>query len=251
MFDALMDSLFGPLLEIPPLWAILIASLMISVLSTVAYKFLTNQELMKSLKADLKKHQNDMKAHKDNPDKMMAIQKKAMDANMKYMGQSMRPTLLTLPIILLIFPWLGSHFAYSPLMPDTPFEATVFFNSAVTGEVALSSVPNQLIINNQMVQIEGSNASFTMNGPAGKYEMDFEYTGIKYTIPIIISEQQKSLTPEKKFKNSVVQKITINQSKLQPMGDLSIFGWKPKWLGTYIIFSIIFSMGLRKAMGLS
>ena len=36
--------------------------------------------------------------------------------------------------------------------------------------------------------------------------------------------------------------------KVKPLGNVSLFGWKPGWLGVYIIFSIIFSMVLRKLL---
>ncbi|MCF7861126.1 EMC3/TMCO1 family protein [Candidatus Woesearchaeota archaeon] len=250
MFTAALDAIFAPVLLLDPIWAIIIASLLISIMSTMAYKLMTNQELMKKLKGDIKKHQDEMKGYKDNPEKMMSIQKKAMDVNMKYMAQSMRPTLITFPIIILLLPWLSSHYSYNPIAPMEPFEIRVMFNSAVQGDIYASSVPAELTFDKTVKQISGNNASFIASGPAGRYELDFEYSGSKYTIPTLISDDLESLEPVKTFKNSVVSKIEINQTKLQPMGDLSLFGWKPKWLGTYIIFSLIFSMSLRKILNI-
>jgi uncharacterized membrane protein (DUF106 family) len=31
---------------------------------------------------------------------------------------------------------------------------------------------------------------------------------------------------------------------------MNLFGWEVGWLGTYIVFSIVFSMGLRKILKL-
>jgi uncharacterized membrane protein (DUF106 family) len=248
MFTAVLDTIFAPVLLLDPLWAIIIASFLISIISTIAYKFMTDQKLMKSLKENIKKHQDEMKLHKDKPEKMMAIQKKAMEVNMKYMGQSMKPTLITFPIIILLLPWLSGHYSYTPIAPMELFEFTVMFNGAVNGDLYASSVPADLVFDSTVKQISSDNVNFTAYGPEGRYEIDFEYSGSKYTMPVIISSELKSLEPAKDFKNSVVRRIEINQTKLQPMGDLSLFGWKPKWLGTYIIFSLIFSLSLRKVL---
>lgn len=103
VFESLLNPIFGPLLKLPPLWAIIIISLVIAILITLVYKWMTDQHLMKSLKDDIKKFQKEMKELKHEPQKVMAIQKKAMQTNMKYMMHSMKPTLVTFLPIILIF----------------------------------------------------------------------------------------------------------------------------------------------------
>ena len=73
---------------------------LITLLITLIYKFTTDQDLMKQLKAELKELQAEMKALKSEPEKAMEVQKRAMQTNMKYMMQSMKATLFTfIPII--------------------------------------------------------------------------------------------------------------------------------------------------------
>ena len=76
---------------------------------------MTNQELMKSLKAEIKDFQKEMKGYKDDAVKMMELQKKAMQKNMKYMKHSMKPTLFTFVPIIIIFGWLRT--TYTPIGP--------------------------------------------------------------------------------------------------------------------------------------
>ena len=53
------------------------------------------------MKDKLKGYQKQMKEIRNNPKEMMAVQKKTMELNMKYMKHSLKPTLITfLPIIL-------------------------------------------------------------------------------------------------------------------------------------------------------
>jgi uncharacterized membrane protein (DUF106 family) len=53
-------------------------------------------------------------------------------------------------------------------------------------------------------------------------------------------------------KEGPVEYIKIIQRPLHPFGEnFSIFSWKPGWVATYIIFSLIISMLLRKILNLS
>ena len=56
-------------------------------------------------------------------------------------------------------------------------------------------------------------------------------------------EEQITLYP-----HSDIEQIKINYNQLKPAGSFSLFGWRPGWLGWYIIFSIAFSIGLRKVL---
>jgi uncharacterized membrane protein (DUF106 family) len=54
----------------------------------------------------MKLHQQEVKAHKDNPEKMTEANKKLMSKNLELMKHSMRPTLFTFIPIILVFSWL-------------------------------------------------------------------------------------------------------------------------------------------------
>ena len=47
------------------------------------------------------------------------------------------------------------------------------------------------------------------------------------------------------IEDGTVKSIFVDRGKLIV---LNLFGWKLGWLGAYIIFSIVFSMGLRKIL---
>lgn len=93
--DTIFNPWLGPLLNLPAFWTILIISAGITLLVTIVYKYTTNQREMKQIKDDLKKYQKEMKETKDTK-KLMEVQKKALDLNMKYMMSSFKSTLYTL-----------------------------------------------------------------------------------------------------------------------------------------------------------
>lgn len=104
------DYVFGPLLSLGPVWTIVGISLLLSIIVTLATKFLTNQETMKLLKGEITELQKKMKEQSQDPAKMMGFQKEAMQKNLQYMKHSFRATLYTILPLLLIFGWLQSHF---------------------------------------------------------------------------------------------------------------------------------------------
>ncbi len=111
LLSGLFDAIFYPITNfLPPRWALVVISIIITLLSTLAYKFLTNQKELKTLKEEMKVLREEQKKHKDNPDKISAITQQMMERNLKVMKHSMRPLLFTFIPIILIFSWLKVTF---------------------------------------------------------------------------------------------------------------------------------------------
>src|SRR3989344_1791978 len=81
----------GFLGQLDPLWGILVISIVLSLATTLIYKYVTDQSLMKQIREDMKKYQAQMKEHKDDPHKVAELQKQMMPLNSKLMMQSMKP----------------------------------------------------------------------------------------------------------------------------------------------------------------
>ena len=109
-WNSFLDPVMGPVMDLPNPWNLLLISFILTAIITLLYKFLTDQKLMKELKAEMKGYQKEMKDFKDDPKKMMEVQKLAMEKNMKYMLQSLKPTLFTFIPIIFIFSWLRTYY---------------------------------------------------------------------------------------------------------------------------------------------
>lgn len=245
--DTIFNPWLGPLLNLPPFWTILIISAGITLLITIVYKYTTNQEEMKRIKEDLKKYQKEMRKEKDTK-KLMAIQKKALDLNMKYMMSSFKSTLYTFIPIIIIFAWLNMHIAYYPLYPDQEFTVTAKFAEGAKGNISLSAVP-ELYIDEKTKEVKGSEVNWILKGKAGEYKLIFDYNNEEYQHNILITEERNYLVPEKPIRDSKLKQIIIGNKKVHPFGEtFNIFGWYPGWLATYIILSLIFSTLFRKLL---
>lgn len=244
-----LDPVFRPLLELSPLFIVLIISAIITVLITTIYKFTTNQNLMKQLKDEMKEFQKEMKQLKDDPKRMMEINKKSMKTNMKYMSHSMRSTLITFIPIILIFGWMNANIAYEPILPNQEFTIDALFAKGTEGSIELVVPKGVNLLGDVEKKIQDGEATWTLKGKEGNYvdddSLEFKFNNeIEYK-NLIITNEQEFAPVIKKISDSRLKTIQINN---KPMKVLNLFGWKVGWLGTYIIFSILMSMLLRKLL---
>jgi len=115
------------ILGLEPVWAIMLISLILSLITTLVYKFLTDQKVMRELREQMKKYQEQIKNARDDPQKVLELQNKIMDLNSKYMKQNLKPMLATLIPFIIVFKILNSIYAGVPVIP-LPFKMPITGN---------------------------------------------------------------------------------------------------------------------------
>ncbi len=245
VFETLLNPVFGPLVKLPPILGIFIIALIVSLIVTVVYKYMTDQAMMKDLKTRQKEMQKKMKAAKGDPQKAMQLQKQAMEVNMQYMKQSFKPTLITFLPIIIIFGWLNANLAFMPLVPGEEFSATVMFDEQASGEVSVIVPDGVDVVDISTQDVENGYAQFKFTAEQGDYLLVFEHDGKSYDKEVQITDEQRYSDVTKTWKKMPVKSITLSNKKQIP---IPISENHLGWLGTYIIFSIALSMGLRKGM---
>ena len=110
VFENFFNTIFGPIMKLPEPYALMAISLLLTVITTVIYKYTTDQELLKSIKEEMKVLKEDAKKLKDDPKKMMEVNKQMWEKSMKQMTQSWKPMLFTLIPVLFIFSWLSNYY---------------------------------------------------------------------------------------------------------------------------------------------
>ncbi len=239
--DPVLNATFGFLLNWPPLLAICFVSFIISVLVTLIYKWTTNQGEMKRLKDELSGHQKKMKELKDHPEKMMAIQKQAMSVNMQYMGKSMKSTFITFIPIILIFGWMNAHFAFEPLQPGEQFSLKTTFEKTIEGNVSITASEGLEVIGDTTKTIADHAAEFQLKGKEGDYFVTLASNGQEVDKKVIIATGKNYAPVIETYKNVVFKTAQLGNKQFK------VF-WKLSWIWAYIIFAIIFSTVLRKAL---
>lgn len=239
--DGFFTTIFGFMLNWNPLYAIIAISFIISLLVVIVYKLLTDQNEMKRLKDELKGHQQKMKEHKNDADKMMSIQKEAMQVNMQYMMKSMKPTLITFLPIILIFGWLNAHLAFEPLQPDVPFTLTVEMEKGITGNISVSVPEGMSVIGENTKILQDQKATFELKGNAGEYLASLTYNNETQDKLIQITTERKYAPVTETYKSEAFKRVTLGNQPLKVI-------WGLGWLWAYIISAIVFSIALRKLL---
>ena len=243
-----------PILNRSPLWGIILLTFLVSILSILAYKYLTNQVEMKHLKEKQKEFQERMKALKGNTEELMRIQKEAMKVNLDYMRHSFKATLFTLIPLLVIFGWMNGHLMYEPIYPGEKYSLTVEFNDDISGKAELKVdestdllSPAVQVVNQTDQSKEKASLTWNLKSKEGEHSFIIKTpSGEEQAKKVLITKELRYEEPLSLYQHSEISQATIVQNRLHPLGELALFGWYPGWLGLYIIFSIAFSMGLRK-----
>jgi len=249
--DPVFNPILMPLVNKSPFLAVLILSFVISLIIVVIYKFFTNQDEMKRLKEEQKEYQIKMKGMRDKPEEMMKVQKEAMKKNMEYMKHSFKATLITFLPIILIFGWMSAHLAYEPIYPGESYSVTAVFAKGVIGDVELIVDQGSTLISDSKREIIDGQATWNLKSDAGEQVLIVKLGNDEQQKKVLITKELKVEEQITIYQNSDIEQIKINYNKLKPLGPnftFPIFNWQPGWLGLYIIFSLVFSLGLRKVM---
>ncbi|MBU0457119.1 MAG: EMC3/TMCO1 family protein [Nanoarchaeota archaeon] len=251
--DPVLNPVFQPLLDISPILAIVVLAFLISLLITLVYKFMTNQDEMKRLKDQQKDFQKKMKELRSNPAEMMKVQKEAMKVNMEYMKHSFKPTLITMLPIVLIFGWMSAHLSFEPIYPGETYSITAFFKESISEPAELMVDESTELISKEKQNIgEDKSVSWNVKSDEGEHILTVKVGKNEQSKKVLITKELEYEEQVSTFQHSDIEKITIDYNKLKPLGKFTVplFNWQPGWLGIYIIFSIIFSISMRKAMKL-
>lgn len=110
--EGFFKFIFGPIVNnFSARISVIVVAFILTLLITLVYKFFTDQKVLKAIKGEVKELQQEMKKFRDNPEKMMQINKDIMSKNAIVMKSSFKPLIITLVPVLLIFSWLRTTFS--------------------------------------------------------------------------------------------------------------------------------------------
>jgi uncharacterized membrane protein (DUF106 family) len=102
-------------INISPVVSMIILSGLVTLISTLVTKWMTNQEHLKSLKDRQKQIQIDMKKCKPGEKLFDELQSEMLQISMIMMKSSFKPVLITFIPFILLFNWIKN--IYTPLLP--------------------------------------------------------------------------------------------------------------------------------------
>ncbi len=118
VFDTFFNTLFGWAITLDPLLGVSVVAASLTFITTIVYKYATDQHALKTLREELQRLQAEMKQEKDNPKKVMELQKTMFQKNMESMKHNLKPMIITFLPVILVFNWMRTTF--------TPFGKILF-----------------------------------------------------------------------------------------------------------------------------
>lgn len=108
--DVVLIPTAGSLLQWNLTFGMLIIVFMISLMISIAQKYLTDQETLKEIKKEQKALREEMNLVKDDPAKIMELNKKQMQKIPLVFEASMRPLIYTAIPFIIFFRWFNDFF---------------------------------------------------------------------------------------------------------------------------------------------
>jgi len=250
------ENLYASFLGLSYFWIIFIVSVLITVITTLVYKYTTDQKKLKENKETVKKLRKKMNENKDNQKKMMEIQQEMMSKNMEMMKSSFKPMLFTFIPLILLFSWMSGTLAYEPLMPGEAFTVTVYAADTYASgleNINLSAIPGMKIQrdNDFTPEKDEKQVRWVITPEKeGEYSLLIESPSFKETKEVIISSKKDYAIPLTEYKDSQLSKVVIGNEDVRPFEGAPVIGGL-NWLWAYIILSLITSIGFRKALGVA
>ena len=102
--------------------------------------------------------------------------------------------------------------------------------------------------NLKIKQIVDDKATWRIKSDAGEHLLGVQVGEALEEKEVLITTDLEYAPQIETYSHSDIKAIEIEYKKLKPAGDLSLLGWRPGWLGWYIIFSLVFSIGIRKLL---
>lgn len=237
---------------------ILLATIGISLFSTLVYKFATNQKKMREIKERLKVLQKELREARGDQERMLKINSQIMKSHNEYSMQSMRSILFTFIPVMLVFIFLRAHVAYAPIHPGDTFTVLLDYRDQAALGSTLVQVPNGFTLLNtsnytksgflglgsrkgEAVLIRAPNTS--ANGT-----ITFSYGNETVNRSVMVTESNKYAQQSVSYRNGFLASAAIQYQGLRVFDVPWLPGWLQGWLAVYIIFTLIFTNVFRTVL---
>ncbi|MDP2925411.1 MAG: EMC3/TMCO1 family protein [Nanoarchaeota archaeon] len=111
---AIANPTLGKLLDFNTLYGMFLIVGIFTLITTLIQKYFTDQTTLKEIKKEQKILQEEIKKYRDNPEKIMELNKKQLEFIPRTMEITMRPTIYTIIPLVLFFRWFSDYFILSP-----------------------------------------------------------------------------------------------------------------------------------------
>jgi uncharacterized membrane protein (DUF106 family) len=258
--NSLFDFFFYPFVGLDPIYGLSAISLLTAVIVLPIFKYTSDQEGIKNIKAIIMGHILELRLFRDNMRLVLSAQKNVLRHNLTYLKYTLKPLLFMLIPVVIIILQTEVRYSFRSLHPGETALIKIKMSEPNNEDVSLS-VPEGLSLETPPVRVEEEREIYwrIKAEKEGAYDLTFkvqEENEIKKTV--FVSDEIVRLSPETLKGNalniflnpadfylsdsSIIDSVSV---RYPPM-KVSFFGWNSHWLVLYFILTLIFSFLLLK-----
>ncbi len=264
ILNSLFDVFFYPFRSVDSIYGLCAISLLTAIIALPIFKYTSNQEGIKRVKARIMGHLLELRLYKDDIRVVISAQINILKYNMVYLRYTLKPLMFMIIPISIIIIYTATRYEYRPLRPgeSTLVNINLSKDKKLAGknnEVALS-VPPGLSLETPPLRIDSSREIYWRIRAVreGVYELVFRKNNIEVKKKVFVIPIITRLSPET-FKGGIVNtflnpgepSITgatfIESIEVKyPSLKTNIFGWNIHWLILFFILTLGFGFILMK-----
>ena len=251
-----LDWLFGPLKRVDPFWALLAISVVTTFIFLEVFRRTTDSTKLQQAKNSMQARLLEVRLFKDSPSIVLAALAGMLACNLRYLKHSLKPTLLMLPLLVVLMIHLDAWFGHAPLRPGQAALVSVkILGSAQQAfdDVSLEA-PAGLAIETPSLRVpQDKEISWVVRaGQAGQYLLKVRRAGSVAQKTIVVADggweriAPRLVTAEfwnqwthpgeaSLPKGGLIESVEVNY----PDRSLVLFGWKTHWLILFFVLTCV------------
>jgi uncharacterized membrane protein (DUF106 family) len=256
-----LDWILGWASYLPLVAAIIVVGLLSGLAIVLIQKYGSRQEFLGRCKADLKKLKADLKAAKSAGDAARLARARALSGRIsgKYMGQSLKPALWTVPAITIVALWTGARLGAQPVRPGETIEAVAYFEDGASGFAHVVPADGLEFVGPAICAVAvpkgepGKQARWNVKAAReGRYTLAVRHGGQTYPVDLPVSARggrppdAVTLFVEETPAQDRLQAVEL---KLAPAMKPAWWNVWFEWAGLYILVAVLSALGLRWLLG--
>lgn len=245
-----------------PAVVLLVHSLLIAVLAVAVYALVSNQRTIKTTRNRMIARLLEIRLFGDDPISVLGSFRRVLTATGLYIGASLKPLLLLLPIVVLWIGQLAGWFEWRPLAGGESVVVTMKLEEGVSpvAQPATLQVPAEFVVETPAFRSVHSNeVAWRVKAlRAGRGMMQLNSGAATAEKEITASASMKKVSPkrvENRFWDRVLFPGEESLSKDSPISEvrvdyprrsLNFFGWEINWLVALFVASIGFALLVKR-----
>ncbi|MEA2004633.1 MAG: EMC3/TMCO1 family protein [archaeon] len=224
---SLGNLVFYPLLDMDPVYAVVILSSFLSLIFSLANKVMVNQDKLKHVKSEMKKIQQEIKkARKKNNEKELSkLWEKSMKMNHQQLTMVLKPMVVSMLLIFMVFPWM--RFTYGDVVSPVNDSSFIFERGDYENEFSVNMRSDDSVAIKDM--------------SSGKSYVPGDI--------VVLDEREWTVRYDPPKDEEGIAKFVFSSMKVKLPISIPFVGDAVGWLGFYILVSIPTTIVFRKLLG--